>query len=485
MDVKIPRIVIAGLSGDNGKTIVSLSLLAGLRRKGLIVSAFKKGPDYIDPAWLSQSAGSTCRNLDTFMVDPSDVYETFVTHAEESDIAVIEGNRGLFDGQDVDGTHSTAQLARLCKAPVILVVNVTKTTRTVAAVVKGCQVLDPEVNIAGVVLNRVGGQRHRRIVTEAVEKYCDLPVVGAIPRLGKDADLIPGRHLGLVPPTEHTLRNESEDLLVKIAREYLDLDRMIEIAGAAEALAKPETASEGAARGQVRIGYFQGSAFTFYYPENLEALQSAGADLVPVNPLENKRLPEIDGLYIGGGFPETHAEKLVENRAMMDAVKTASDSGMPVYAECGGLIYLSRSFEWNDKKYPMAGVFDLDLTMSDRPVGHGYSRLTVSRPNPFFELGETVKGHEFHYSGPVEGSSDLECCMKVNKGTGVADGQDGLLRGSTVACYTHLHARGVANWAPRFVSSALGYRTERRTAGSDDSSGDKPDEVDKQNLRVA
>ena len=482
MDNRISRLVVAGLSGDSGKTIVSLSLLAGFRQKGLTVSAFKKGPDYIDPAWLSQAAGSVCRNLDTFLAGADCVLKTFVTHAANSDIAVIEGNRGLYDGQDAVGTHSTAQLSKLLRAPVILVVDATKATRTVAAMVKGCQVMDPDVVIAGVVLNRVGGERHRRVITEAIEQSCRLPVVGAIPRLGRDSDIIPGRHLGLVPPTEYAAAGDYRGKLLMIAREHLDLERMIATAGEAEPLKGPAGRSEAAATREAKIGYFTGSAFTFYYPENLEALEAAGAELVPVDPAQDEILPALDGLYIGGGFPETHAEQLAVNRSMMAAVKHASDGGMPIYAECGGLIYLSRSITWQSEKHSMAGVFPVDLEVAERPIGHGYSRLRVAKDNPFFDAGEEFKGHEFHYSGPATVPQPADCCMEVLVGTGLGNKLDGLQRRSTVAVYTHLHAGGAVKWAPRFVQSA---REFSRQQADTDSSGDEPDVNESNGRRVA
>jgi len=457
MNVKAPRLVIAGLSGDSGKTIVSLSLLAALRRKGLNAAPFKKGPDYIDPAWLGTVSGRTCRNLDTYLVDRSDVLSSFTRHAFGADISVIEGNRGLFDGKDLTGSHSTAGLAKLLQAPLLLVVDVTKATRTVAALVGGCQAFDPELNIAGVILNKVAGPRHEKIIREAVETYCKIPVLGAIPKLGDDASLLPGRHLGLVPPTEFPKRDEIAERLAKMAADYLDLDRIIEIASGAAALTAGDLAPSDKAAAKVKIGYFDDAVFTFYYPENLEALQRCGAQLVPVSSLADSDLPEIDALYIGGGFPETHASRLVENRSLMESVRSAAERGLPIYAECGGLIYLCRSLKWNETLYPMAGVFPIDLEMRLRPVGHGYTRLEVDQPNPYFEVGAVITGHEFHYSGVVTDSPESSSCMTVKTGVGLGRGRDALLINRTLACYTHIHADGVKGWAPAMVAAALDY----------------------------
>ena len=454
MKVKTPRLVIAGLSGDAGKTIVSLSVLAALRRKRLNVAPFKKGPDYIDPAWLSTVSGNTCRNLDTYLVDSEIVLRSFVRHASTADISVIEGNRGLFDGKDLSGQHSTAGLAKLLQAPLLLVVNVTKATATVAALVKGCQVYDPELKIAGIILNKVAGARHEKIIREAVAASCGLPVIGAIPKLGDDASLLPGRHLGLVTPEEFPAREEIEVRLAQIAADYLDIDHILRIAEEVPELNAGGIAPQETVPAQVRIGYFKDSVFTFYYPENLEALRQCGAELVPVSSLADSSLPEINALYIGGGFPETHADRLVENRSLMESVKTAAENGLPIYAECGGLIYLCRSLKCNSTLYPMAGVFPVDLEMRAKPVGHGYARLQIDRNNPFFIRDKVINGHEFHYSEVVSEIPEEWSCMSVRTGVGLGGGRDGLLANRTLACYTHIHADSVRDWAAAMIAAA-------------------------------
>jgi len=468
MAVKIPRLVIAGLSGDSGKTIVSLSLTAAMVRKGLSVSVFKKGPDYIDAAWLGYISGGVCRNLDTFMVDPSDVFKTFAVNASQSDMAVVEGNRGIFDGRDVSGTHSTAGLAGLLQAPVILVVNTTKTTRTIAALVKGCIDFAPQIKIAGVILNRVAGKRHHETIAGAIEKYCQLPVLGSIPKLGDDASLIPGRHLGLTTPSEFEHGPELLDKLNEIAGKYLDLDELFNIANHAGAIEIPPMSEKKSAESNVNIGYFRDSVFTFYYPENLEALERNGAKLVPISSLDDSELPDIiDGLYIGGGFPETQAERLSKNRTMLDSVKKAAEKGMPIYAECGGLIYLSKSIIWNVNNYPMAGVFSINLKMNRKPAGHGYCECVIDVDNPFFKTGLAIRGHEFHYSNPVSDDEESESCISVLVGSGLGNKRDGLIYKNTMACYTHIHADGVRNWAPIFIEKAQKYKKGRgnKTAG--------------------
>jgi cobyrinic acid a,c-diamide synthase len=472
MSTSSSRLVVAGLSGDSGKTIASLSLLTALRRRGFSVSVFKKGPDYIDPAWLSSVGRTTCRSLDTYMVDRDVVFRNFVFHSRESDISVIEGNRGLFDGKDVSGTHSTAELAKLLQAPVVLVVDAAKSTRTIAAILKGCIDFDPDVNIAGIILNRIAGKRHLRILSDAIGEYTGLPVLGAIPNLGDDAALIPGRHLGLVTPSEYGRRADLQSRLHEIAESFLDVHGMIEIARSAGSLSCTAPDLPCADPGRVKIGYFKDSVFTFYYPENLEALEANGTQLVAVSSLVDESLPEIDALYIGGGFPETHAEQLVRNRSLMNSVKRQALAGLPIYAECGGLVYLARSLRCNEVVYPMAGLFPIDLSMHRKPVGHGYTLLRVDAPNPFYAVGTSIRGHEFHYSGPDDGVQEAESCMKVESGVGVGRARDGLVRSNTLACYTHVHADGMESWASAMVSSAAERAMNRRSRRAANNSTD-------------
>ncbi len=469
MRVRLPRLVIAGLSGDSGKTVVSLSILSALRSRGLSVSVFKKGPDYIDSAWLGAVGEAECRNLDTYLVEPKVVSRRFVSSAAGSDFALIEGNRGIFDGKDVEGTHSTAGLAKLLQAPVVLVVNGAKVTRTLAAIVNGCRSFDGDLEMAGVIVNRIAGERHREIVMRSIMSYCDVPLLGALPKLGDDSSIIPSRHLGLVTPFEFAGGAGIRERFAEIGNRFIDIDRIIDIANGAVDLESSAGEEVIAPDVKVRLGYFSDSVFTFYYPENLEALRLSGAEMIRISSLRDNELPDIDGLYIGGGFPETHARDLAANDSMLRSVKLAAEAGMPVYAECGGLIYLCRSIEWQGNTYPMAGVFPVDLVMNERPVGHGYTLCEIDSPNPFFSQGTTLKGHEFHYSSPASLPGDLKTCMNMRLGTGLGQGRDAMVRGSTLACYTHIHADGVTVWADAIVRSADEYRAAQR-----EKNGSKP-----------
>ncbi|HVN05252.1 MAG TPA: cobyrinate a,c-diamide synthase, partial [Bryobacteraceae bacterium] len=338
----MPRLVVAGLSGESGKTLVSLALLLEAGRRRLPSRAFKKGPDYIDAAWLGWASAHAARNLDTHLMGFDRARQSFARHAIASGMNVIEGNRGLFDGLDARGTHSTAELAKALQAPVVLVVDATKVTRTAAALVLGCQKLDPAVRLAGVIVNQAAGSRHARLVREAIEVDCGVPVLGIVPRAAPGA-LLSTRHLGLVTPQEQAEHELLANNLMELVAQHLDFDRLLEIARQAVPLEVPPAPQPSApAADGVRIGYLQDSAFNFYYPENLEALTGAGAGLVPISSLTAAALPgDLDALYIGGGFPETHAERLSRNTGFLASIRSAANAGLPVYAECGGLMLLA------------------------------------------------------------------------------------------------------------------------------------------------
>ncbi|HUK17958.1 MAG TPA: cobyrinate a,c-diamide synthase [Bryobacteraceae bacterium] len=446
-----PRLAIAGLSGGGGKTLVSLALAVTARRAGLAVRTFKKGPDYIDAAWLAWASGHPTRNLDSWLMGFPKAVESFARTACAEGLNVIEGNRGLYDGVDARGTHSTAALAKALDAPVILVVDATKATRTVAASVLGCQKLDAEVKIAGVVLNRAGGARHQALIREAVEADCGIPVLGAIPKLAGE-NLLPERHLGLVTPAEH--QNAGlENRLLELVAPHLDVEGLLEISANAGGLAASE-ARRRQDRQRYLIGYLKDSVFTFYYPENLEALEAAGANLLPIDSLRATELPAgIDALYIGGGFPETHAQTLSGNRSLLQSLKQRATAGLPVYAECGGLMLLSRAMHIDGRTYPMAGVLPCEVELCPRPQGHGYVELHIERENPFFSTGLSIKGHEFHYSRIVNADSMPRPVCSVSRGTGCGGG-DAIVSGNVWASYTHIHALATPEWAAGLMAAA-------------------------------
>lgn len=463
--MKYPGLVISALRGGSGKTIVSLGIVAALRDLGIPVAPFKKGPDYIDAGWLGLAAGRPCYNLDTFLLDPETVRHSFCSHFSQGDIAVIEGNRGLFDAIDTEGSTSTAELAKLLDLPVVLCLDCTKITRTMAAVVSGCQQFDPDVKLAGVILNRVAGARHERILHQSISEYCGLPVLGALPKLGEQH--FPERHMGLVPMAEHAWAAPAVAAAARMANDHLDLAAIRSLAEASAGVLNAESTGSGISQTTVsvsreerpRIGVIRDSAFQFYYPENIEALVSAGGEVVMTSPLTDAALPSVDGLYIGGGFPETHAEPLAAAREYREAVRRLAEDGMPIYAECGGLMFLGEALELEGRRYEMAGVLPIVFGLSPCPQGHGYTLVTVARENPYFPMGAEIRGHEFHYSTVKtwRGGPD-DFAFRMTRGRGIVDGLDGMIHKNVLATYSHTHALGQPGWADRLVDAAARFR---------------------------
>lgn len=452
-------IVVAGLSGGSGKSVVAVGLAAAYAQLGHKVVPFKKGPDYIDAGWLQLAAGKPCYNLDPYLMVPEVIRRSFAQQGAGADIIIVEGNRGLYDGVNVEGAYSTAELSIDLKLPVLLVVDCTKTTRTVAALVLGCQKLDPRVKISGVVLNKLGTARHESIVRQAVEHYTGIPVVGAIRR--SRTDYFPQRHLGVTPHQEHNSAEQTPKLLADMAAEFLDLKAIKKIMADTE-LPGLESSDVKAHDQKVRIGILKDAAFQFYYPENLEALENEGAELIEINAMTADRLPELDGLYIGGGFPETSARRLSDNTTFRQSVKHAAQSGLPIYAECGGLIYLGESILVEGEEYPLAGVFPVRFGLHKKPQAHGYTELTVRGRNSFYKEGEKIKGHEFRYSTVLSwpgNPSDL--VLEMDRGVGFMEGRDGLVERNVLALYTHIHALSTPQWAGSLVARSFEFKSQR------------------------
>ena len=393
---QIPRLVVAAIQGRSGKTTFTIGLQRALRERGLLLQGFKKGPDYIDPSWSTFASGVPCRNLDAVMMTKEQIIHSMCMHGKDKDIAIVEGAMGMFDGLDWQGSNSTAELAVTLQAPVILVVSSNRITRSVAALINGVVNFDKRVKVAGVVLNQVARPRHLNIMTKCIEEYCDVPLLGALPKT-KDIE-IPDRHLGLIPANEQDALHSRIDRLGKLVSDHVDIDAILEIAKAAPTLvdtipARPVIEIES----KVRIGVFKDRAFSFYYPENIEALEAEGAEIVYLDAMNDAHLPNLDGLYIGGGFPEMFAAELEANETMRNDVKQASEKGMPIYAECGGLMYLVKDLVSENNHSSMVGVFDCSVAMEKKPVGHGYSIQRATKENPFFPENIELKGHEFHH----------------------------------------------------------------------------------------
>jgi cobyrinic acid a,c-diamide synthase len=455
------RLLVSAAHKSSGKTMVSIGLCAALRARGHIVQPFKKGPDYIDPMWLGQAAGRPCRNLDPYLMEREDLVATFVRHSAEVDL--VEGNKGLYDGLALDGSNSNAALAKLLDLPVFLVIDARGMTRGIAPLILGYQAFDPDIQIAGVILNNLGGRRHESKLREVIQHYTGVPVVGAIQH---DERLsIAERHLGLIPSNEsHTATAKIRQIGEAITAQ-VDLGQLLALSKK-NALSVPHQAkvSPLPCGGKVRIGIARDRAFGFYYADDLDALEAAGAELVPFDALRDARLPEVDGLYIGGGFPETCAAELEVNSALRGEIRQAIEQGLPAYAECGGLMYLSRSLEYQGRTYQMTGVIPGDVRMHGKPVGRGYVHLReeVSHPWPRPDSpAKEIRAHEFHYSSLENLPPDTRFAYHVERGYGIDGKHDGLILHNLLASYTHLRTIGSCYWATRFVAFIRRKREQR------------------------
>ncbi len=474
-----PRLVIAGTSSGVGKTTVTLAILAALRKRGRLVQAFKAGPDFIDPGHHSMVTGRPSRNLDGWMLNRATNREIFTRAAADAALSIVEGMMGLYDGSSpTNDVGSTAELAKQLDAPVLLVVDGSAMARSAAAMVSGYAKFDPALRVAGVLFNRVGSQGHYQLLKEAVEAETNVVVVGYLKP--DPAVEIPDRHLGLVMAMEQ----RTGDLyarLAKAAADTIDLDWIERLAKSASIIVKGETSgiqgetvsSQGYVSSathasprtsqRVRIGVAEDQAFCFYYPENLELLEAAGADVVRFSPMNDRVLPDVRMLYLGGGYPELHGDVLVKNTAMRTAVRRFAEQGGVIYAECGGMMYLTRAIQDCDgRSHEMVGLFPAEAVMRRSSMTLGYRTVECTRACLLGEAGVTVRGHEFHYStvilnGPVE----YACTLRDAQGS--AQGPDGFTTGNVLALYTHLHFSSRPQLAGALVDAA------RRATGRDSS----------------
>lgn len=451
----MPHLYIAAPQKSSGKTTLSIGICRELSNRGLVVQPFKKGPDYIDPLWLSQAAGRACFNLDFQTMDGSEISEAFGREFAGADLGLIEGNVGLFDSTNLDGANSNAELAKQLRAPVILVINCDGLARGIAPLLLGYLAFDPDLDIAGVILNKVGGTRHGANLIRVVEHYTDLRVLGVLQRTAEIG--ISERHLGLMPI------NEAKDADVWIERirsrvaDQLDFAPLIEIAERAprpEVCAQPPHRAANAGR-MVRIGIARDAAFGFYYPDDLRALAAGGAELVPFSPIADAEPPCVDALFLGGGFPEYHMAELEANRTMRQSIAESIAEGLPVYAECGGLMYLCQGLSWNGTRRAMVGALGAEVEMRPRPQGRGYVRLRETAAFPWpggAGAGAEIPAHEFHHSAIVDPDPNWRYAYEMLRGQGVDGVHDGIVQGNLLACYSHLRDVAGNRWTGRFLA---------------------------------
>jgi len=440
---------------SSGKTTVSVGLCAALSRRGLGVQPFKKGPDYIDPIWLGMAAGQPCYNLDFFTASKQETLEDFARRSQSADISIIEGNKGLYDGLDLDGSNSNAALAKSLQSPVILVIDARGTMRGIAPLLIGYQIFDSDVRIAGVIANMTGGSRHESKLRAAVEHYTDINFLGA---LGKDNQLsLDEQHIGLIPGYEDPQADGKISIIADAIDQHIDLENVIEIAATATEnqllLTKPEKIAN---YNGITIGIAQDPAFGFYYPGDLDAMRAAGVEIVSINTLTDSELPPIDGLFIGGGFPERHAAGLQANTKLRNSIKDAIENGLPAYAECGGMMYLSRKLTWRDKTFEMVGAIPGDTTMHEKSCGRGYVKLEENSGvfpwGPGDDSAALIHAHEFHYSSIGGLPEDMEYAYTVRRGSGIDQKSDGLIYKNLLASYSHLRNTRSNRWIERFLS---------------------------------
>ncbi len=467
---KLPRIYISAAHKSSGKTTLSIGLCAALNQRSLKVQAFKKGPDYIDPLWLTKASGRPCHNLDLNTVSHDEIVRDLARYGQDADINIIEGNLGLYDGVALDGSDSNAAVAKLTKSPVILVINSQGVTRGVAPLLMGYQQFDPDVYIAGVIYNLSVGGRHEDKLRAVTEEYTDIPVLGVVKRNPLLA--VDERHLGLKPSNEGDGAADKIAQIASIVSDSIDIDRILEISQSAQTIdvensePKPlQTDLAVLASARIRLGICEDSAFGFYYASDKLALENAGAKLISFSAISDEKLPDnLDALFIGGGFPETHMKELADNESMRKSINEAIESGLPTYAECGGLMYLSQSLHWNGQSAPMVGIIPTDTQMHDKPQGRGYVKLEETEAMPWRKLNELdeadkqiINAHEFHYSSVSDiAAMESKGCFayKVHRGFGITGENDGWVYKNLLANYSHMRDTESFRWASRFIAFA-------------------------------
>lgn len=466
------RLFISAAHKSSGKTTLSIGLCRALVDLNYTVQPFKKGPDYIDPIWLSAASGNACHNLDFNTMLDKEIVHTLQHYGHTADISLIEANKGLYDGVALDGSDSNAAMAKLLDSPVVLVINAIGTTRGVAPLLLGYQRFDPTIHIAGVIYNLVGGKRHEQKLRQVTENYTDIPVLGAVHK--NPVMEIEERHLGLMPSNEAQAAQQQIETIAELVKQQVDLQTLITIAHSASPLSIDKhylksmnadvlTTSHTSitASPKLRIGICQDPAFGFYYAGDLASLKQAGAELVSINTLVDTQLPQIDALFIGGGFPETQMHALSANHSMRASIKAAIEAGLPTYAECGGLMYLAENLQWNNASAPMVGVIPADVVMSKKPQGRGYIKLaeTDAMPWPDKLTDQTViNAHEFHYSRLEGLQKKGKFAYRVLRGQGINGQYDGWLYKNLLASYAHMRDTEKYRWAKRFVAFAKACR---------------------------
>lgn len=454
--LQIPRLVIAANHSGAGKTTIVTGLLAALAGRGLKVQSYKVGPDYIDPGYHRLASGKPAHNLDTWLLPAEKMVSIFADTSANNDIVIIEGVMGLHDGGR-SGISSTAAIAKLLNAPVVLVLDARSMGESAAATALGYKLYDPEVNFAGVIINRIGSESHHMMISEALERL-NIPVLGAIKR--NAALTMPERHLGLTPVTEHDAGQTLQILSEQINRQ-VSIDQIIKVAQQAPPLRWVSKQQEQSGASGIRIGVAMDDVFTFYYSQSLDALVAAGAELVPFSPLQDTSLPDVDGLILGGGFPEMFVEQLAANHKIRQAIARVGRQGMPIYAECGGLMYLCRQItDFSGRSHEMTGLVPATCVMQSKLETVGYVEAAALRDNVLCQAGEVIRGHEFHFSRMVPDDADtaFPWAFQFKKIRTGATYPGGFMTDNILASYLHLHFAGNEKMARRFIEKCKQFQ---------------------------
>ena len=461
-EVIIKGVVVAGTKSGCGKTTIAIGLMAALTRRGHRVAPFKVGPDFIDPGHHSRITGMISRNLDGWMLSKDYNLESFERNAKKSDIAIIEGVMGLYDGYDGKSeAGSTAQMAKWLGLPVVLVVDAKSMARSAAAVILGFERFDPGLSFAGVIFNNLGSNRHQSYLSDSVGENIEIPCLGGLVIDEKIA--IPERHLGLVTREDHCPGDETIDLLANVIEERIDLDLLLKNLPEINISDYIGPLSSVVNKKTVRIAVAKDNAFCFYYQDNLELLEGQGAELAFFSPISGDDLPpNIDGIYIGGGYPELFGDKLAKNSKLRDRIKEKSDDGMPIYGECGGFMYLCEALlDQNGNRYPMTGCFPFTTAMFPRLKALGYREITLTRDTIIGNQGLTIRGHEFHYSELNKRAQEVKNAYRISDRLGLDKPPDGYLVNRTLGSYNHLHFGSQPEAAKHFVENCLTYQRQK------------------------
>ncbi|MGD9227683.1 MAG: cobyrinate a,c-diamide synthase [Desulfobacterales bacterium] len=452
----------AGTHSGCGKTTITLGLMAALAQRGLEVAPFKVGPDFIDPGHHSRITGGVSRNLDGWMLSQAYNLACFRDTAGTADVAVIEGVMGLFDGYDgKTESGSTAQMAKWLGLPTVLIVEAKSMARSAAAIILGFEKFDRNLTYAGVLFNKIGSRRHLNYLTDALEDNVKMQCLGGVSR--NQEIYIPERHLGLVTREDHPLSDAKIKKLAAIVEDSMNIDHLLESLPEINIPVEKTATKADPIKNPVRIGVARDNAFCFYYQDNLDLLEVAGADLVFFSPMVDKRLPaDLDGLYLGGGYPELVADRLAANTRLRKQIRAGSQKGMPIYAECGGFMYLCAEL-WNQQgiRYPMTGCFPFSTQMYSRLKALGYREITLTKDTIIGPSGQTIRGHEFHYSELRKSESRMDTVYRLTDRAGVDKPPEGYYTNRTMGSYTHLHFGSQPQVAESFVSACAAYRDER------------------------